>query len=246
MKTIKTANANGQLITVRNLVKVYSTAAGNFNALNDVALEIRAGEFVAIYGKSGAGKSTLINMITGIDTPTAGEVIVNGVPLHTLDGDELSEWRGEHMGIVFQFFQLIPSLTLVENITLPMDFRKTFKGVKQIQRAMTLLEAVGIAEHAAKVPAKISGGQQQRVAIARALANDPQVIVADEPTGNLDSATAAGILEIFSELVKEGKTIIVATHDEEITHYASKIIEITDGSIVSVRRNGKQNSGRAA
>lgn len=240
MNGITATNGNKKLITVRDLVKVYSSAAGDYEALHDIQLEVEAGEFVALYGKSGAGKSTLINMITGIDVPTAGEVIVDGVPLHVMNGDQLSRWRGEHMGIVFQFFQLIPSLTLVENITLPMDFRNTYEATERNERALALLEAVGIAEHAAKVPAKISGGQQQRVAIARALANDPKVIVADEPTGNLDSTTAAGILEVFSSLVAKGKTVIVATHDEEITHFASKIVEIADGTIISVRRNGKQ------
>jgi putative ABC transport system ATP-binding protein len=237
MKIIEPNISNETLIVINDLVKVYHTAAGDFKALHDIHLDIGRGELVALYGKSGAGKSTLINMITGIDEPTAGEVTVNGVPLQALNADELSHWRGKHMGIVFQFFQLIPSLTLVENITLPMDFCNTYSGAKQVHRALELLEAVGIVEHAQKVPAKISGGQQQRVAIARALANDPEVIVADEPTGNLDSVTARGILEVFSRLVDEGKTIIVATHDEEIAHYASKIVEISDGSIVSVRHN---------
>ena len=240
MSNTTITSSNGQLITVRDLVKVYQTAAGDFEALHNIHLEIDRGEFVAIYGKSGAGKSTLINMITGIDLPTAGEVIMNGVPLHELTGDELSKWRGTHLGIVFQFFQLIPSLTLIENITLPMDFCNTYRGAHQVQRAQELLEMVGIAEHAQKVPAKSSGGQQQRVAIARALANDPEVIVADEPTGNLDSTTASGILEVFADLVAGGKTVIVATHDEEIAQYASKIIEISDGSILSIRRNAKR------
>ena len=237
MKNITPTNSNESMIVIRDLVKFYHTAAGDFKALDDIQLDIGKGEFVALYGKSGAGKSTLINMITGIDEPTSGEVTVNGFPLHMMNADELSLWRGKHMGIVFQFFQLIPSLTLIENITLPMDFCNTFNGMKQVHRALDLLEAVGIAEHAKKTPAKISGGQQQRVAIARALANDPEVIVADEPTGNLDSVTAIGILDVFLRLVDEGKTIIVATHDEEIAHYASKIVEISDGSIVSIRQN---------
>jgi putative ABC transport system ATP-binding protein len=227
----------GNLIQIRNLVKVYPTTAGDVKALRDIHFDIEKGEFVAIYGKSGAGKSTLINMITGIDIPTSGEVIVDQVPLHAMDADALSRWRGEHVGIVFQFFQLIPSLTLIENITLPMDFNNTYRGPAQVERALALLDAVGIAEHAFKVPAKVSGGQQQRVAIARALANDPKVIVADEPTGNLDSTTAAGILDVFSGLVRQGKTLIVATHDEEIARRASRVIEISDGSIVSVKKN---------
>jgi putative ABC transport system ATP-binding protein len=246
MKNIAPNPSNGKLITIRNLVKTYSTAAGDFQALHDIKLDIVRGEFVALYGKSGAGKSTLINMITGIDLPTSGEVIVDGVPLHSMDADELSQWRGAHMGVVFQFFQLIPSLTLIENITLPMDFCNTYRGIKQVERARELLEVVGIAEHAEKIPAKISGGQQQRAAIARALANNPGVIVADEPTGNLDSTTATGILEVFSELVKQGKTILVATHDEEIAQYASKVIEIVDGKIVSIRGHKHTHPGRVA
>jgi putative ABC transport system ATP-binding protein len=246
MKSMTPTSHDGKLITVRDLVKVYSTAAGDFEALHAIQLDIEKGEFVALYGKSGAGKSTLINMITGIDMPTAGEVIVNGIPLHRMSGDQLSKWRGEHMGIVFQFFQLIPSLSLIENITLPMDFCNTYKGMKQIQRALELLEVVGIAEHAKKTPSKISGGQQQRVAIARALANDPDVIVADEPTGNLDSTNAKGILEVFSKLVANGKTVIVATHDSEVAEYATKIIEIVDGSIVAVRRNTMQQQAQVA
>jgi ABC-type lipoprotein export system ATPase subunit len=238
MKGIKPTSSNGSLIKVHDLIKVYKTAAGDFEALRDIHLDIEKGDFVAIYGKSGAGKSTLINMITGIDVPTSGTVEVNGVSLHAMTADELSHWRGENLGIVFQFFQLIPSLTLVENITLPMDFRSSYSLAEQESRALQLLDTVGIAEHARKKPAKISGGQQQRVAIARALANNPEVVVADEPTGNLDSATASGILEVFTKLTEEGKTVIVATHDEEIAHYATTIIEIADGSILSVKKNG--------
>lgn len=244
MKRIETTSSNGTLIKVRDLVKVYQTTAGHFEALKGIGLDIKRGEFVALYGKSGAGKSTLINMITGIDIPSSGEVEVGGVSLQTMDADQLSRWRGENLGIVFQFFQLIPSLTLIENITLPMDFRGRYTLLEQEQRAIDLLGTVGIAEHARKTPAKISGGQQQRVAIARALANDPEVIVADEPTGNLDSSTAMGIINVFSELVAMGKTVIVATHDDEIAHYATKIIEISDGNIVAVRMNGAKHNGR--
>lgn len=244
MKRIETTSSNGTLIKVRDLVKVYQTTAGHFEALKGIELDIKRGEFVALYGKSGAGKSTLINMITGIDIPSSGEVEVGGVSLQTMDADQLSRWRGENLGIVFQFFQLIPSLTLIENITLPMDFRGRYTLLEQEQRAIDLLGTVGIAEHARKTPAKISGGQQQRVAIARALANDPEVIVADEPTGNLDSSTAMGIINVFSELVAMGKTVIVATHDDEIAHYATKIIEISDGNIVAVRKNGAKRNGR--
>jgi putative ABC transport system ATP-binding protein len=234
------------LIVTRDLVKLYRTAAGDFEALCGIDLEIARGEFVALFGKSGAGKSTLINMITGIDVPTSGEVQVQGVPLQSMQGDDLSLWRGENLGIVFQFFQLIPSLTLVENIALPMDFVGQGSLVEQERRALTLLKAVGIEEHAYKKPSKISGGQQQRVAIARALANDPKLVVADEPTGNLDSSTAKGILEIFDRMVDENKTVIVATHDEEVAHYATTIIEISDGTIVSVQKNGHRRTGRGS
>ncbi|MFA9405563.1 MAG: ABC transporter ATP-binding protein [Anaerolineales bacterium] len=243
MKGITATSSNGNLIEVRDLVKVYHTAAGDFEALRGIQLGIEKGEFVALYGKSGAGKSTLINMITGIDEPTSGEVMVNGAPLHMMQADELSRWRGENMGIIFQFFQLIPSLTLIENITLPMDFCSTFPIGEQASRAVELLDAVDIAEHAHKTPSKISGGQQQRVAIARAMANDPEVIVADEPTGNLDSKTATGVLDIFSKLVEDGKTVIVATHDEEVARRATKIVEISDGCVVSIRTNGAVQKG---
>jgi ABC-type lipoprotein export system ATPase subunit len=222
----------GSLISIRHLEKVYETAAGRFKALNGVNLDIQKGEFVAILGKSGAGKSTLINMITGIDRPTTGGVIVDGTPLHAMDEDALARWRGVNMGIVFQFFQLIPSLTLIENITLPMDFCGTYPLEAQEGRALELLDSVGIAGHGNKKPSKISGGQQQRVAIARALANNPDLVIADEPTGNLDSATASGVLNIFSGLVREGKTLVVATHDREVAGRASRVIEIADGCIV--------------
>jgi putative ABC transport system ATP-binding protein len=234
------------LIVTRDLVKLYRTAAGDFEALRGINLEIVRGELVALFGKSGAGKSTLINMIAGIDEPTSGEVQVQGVPLHSMHGDDLSLWRGENLGIVFQFFQLIPSLTLVENIALPMDFVGRGSRVEQERRALTLLKAVGIEEHAYKKPSKISGGQQQRVAIARALANDPNLVVADEPTGNLDSSTAKGILEIFERMVDENKTVIVATHDEEVAHYATTIVEISDGTIVSVQKNGHRRNGKGS
>ena len=243
MKGITATSSNGNLIEVRDLVKVYHTAAGDFEALRGIHLGIEKGDFVALYGKSGAGKSTFINMITGIDEPTSGEVMVSGAPLHAMQADELSRWRGENMGIVFQFFQLIPSLTLIENITLPMDFCSTFPIGEQASRAVELLDAVDIAEHAHKTPSKISGGQQQRVAIARAMANDPEVIVADEPTGNLDSRTATGVLDIFSNLVEDGKTVIVATHDDEVARRATKIVEISDGCVVSVRTNGAVQKG---
>lgn len=232
IQTFKKINsASPPLLEVRNLVKRYKTAAGETPALKGINLSIYQGEFIAVIGKSGAGKSTLVNLISGINHPTSGEILFQGQPIHSLSEDEKARWRGKHLGIVFQFFQLLPSLNLIENITIPMDLCHSFPLRKQKERALHLLEQVGIAEHAYKLPAKISGGQQQRVAIARALANDPELIIADEPTGNLDSRTAAEIFELFADLVHHGKTILVVSHDKEIGKYATRIIELVDGEI---------------
>jgi len=219
-------------IQTQQLVKVYKTAAGDYTALKGIDLRVQHGEFVAVLGKSGAGKSTMINLITGIDRPTAGEIVVNGTAIHHLHEDQRSRWRGRNLGVVFQFFQLLPSLTLIENITLVMDFSNTYPLRERKERALQLLDRVGIVEHAYKIPSRISGGQQQRVAIARALANDPPVIVADEPTGNLDSRTAHEIFDLFSSLVEHGKTLLVVTHDKEIAARAPRVIEMADGQIV--------------
>jgi len=201
-------------VDARRLVKVFPTPAGDFMALRGIDLQVERGEFVAVIGKSGSGKSTLINLITGIERPTTGEIVVGGEPLHTFDEDRMAQWRGRNLGIVFQFFQLLPTLTLVENVMLPMDINRLFPPAERRERAMRLLERVGMAEQAGKRPAAVSGGQQQRVAIARALANDPSLIIADEPTGNLDSRTAETIFALFQQLADEGKTIIMVTHDE--------------------------------
>jgi len=221
---------------MRDVVKVYSTAAGNFNALKAINLQVGTGEFVGIVGKSGAGKSTLLNMITGVDHLTSGEVIVNSnsspVSIHTMSEDEIALWRGQTLGVVFQSFQLLPMLTLVENITLPMDLCGKFKPKQSRQRALQLLRLVEIEEHADKLPTQISGGQQQRVAIARALANDPPILVADEPTGSLDSVTAEHIFEVFEQLVSEhGKTIIMVTHDETLSPRFTRTMRIADGEL---------------
>jgi len=226
------------LIELRDVVKVYSTAAGEFNALNRINLHVGAQEFVGIVGKSGAGKSTLLNMITGVDELTAGEVISysNGTPvsIHDLSEDDVALWRGKYLGIVYQSFQLLPMLTLIENITLPMDLCGLFKPRESRERAMELLRLVELEEHANKLPAFISGGQQQRVAIARALANDPPILVADEPTGSLDSLTAEHIFEVFEHLVTDqGKTIIMVTHDESLISRFSRHLRIVDGQIVT-------------
>ena len=226
-------NGGDPLIALHSVDKSYKTAVGDFPALKNVDLEIQAGEFVSVIGKSGSGKTTLINMITGIDRPTAGEVWVNGTAVHKLNENQMARWRGKNLGIVFQFFQLLPQLSLVENIMLPMDFCKTFPTREREQRALELLNQMELEEHAYKLPSAISGGQQQRVAIARALANDPPIIIADEPTGNLDSKTAETVFELFNKLVEQGKTIIIVTHDSGLAKRAKRTALITDGEIVN-------------
>ena len=221
------------IIELRDVVKVYSTAAGEFTALKGINLQVRAGEFVGIIGKSGAGKSTLLNMITGVDHLNSGEVIINyghSVSVHKLEEDAIALWRGKTLGVVFQSFQLLPMLTLVENITLPMDLCGNFHPRQSRERALDLLRLVEIEEHADKLPAFISGGQQQRVAIARALANDPPILVADEPTGSLDSVTAERIFEVFEQLITDqGKTIVMVTHDQSLAPRFSRTLRIADG-----------------
>ncbi len=225
------------LIELRDVSKTYSTAAGDFVALKNINLKIDAGEFLGVVGKSGAGKSTLLNMINGVDQLTSGEVIVRAdgkdVSIHAMSEDELAEWRGKTMGVVYQSFQLLPMLTLLENIMLPMDLLEIFHPRKSRDRAMELLQLVELEEHANKLPAFISGGQQQRVAIARALANDPAILVADEPTGSLDSMTADHIFEVFEHLVTEqGKTIVMVTHDMGLASRFSRSLTIADGELI--------------
>lgn len=221
-------------IQIVNLGKTFSTPAGEFPALNGVNLSIGMGRMVALVGRSGSGKSTLLNMITGIDRPTTGSITIGGRPIHTFSEGELAEWRGKNVGVVFQFFQLLPTLTIHENVMLPMDFTNSYPPKDRSRRALAILERVGIADQANKLPPALSGGQQQRAAIARALANDPPVIVADEPTGNLDSTTSEGIFHLFRQLSKSGKTILVVTHDREMTRYFEGAITIADGSLISV------------
>lgn len=220
------------LIELRGVIKTYETAAGIFVALKEIDLRVDAGEFVAVIGKSGSGKSTLINMITGIDRPTSGEVVVARTPVHTLSEGQIAEWRGRTIGVVFQFFQLLPTLTVVENIMLPMDFCDMYSPRERRERAMYLLEEVDMAEHAHKLPTALSGGQQQRVAIARALSNDPPIVVADEPTGNLDSKTAESVFRLFERLADEGKTILMVTHDNDLAKRVMRTIIIADGEII--------------
>jgi putative ABC transport system ATP-binding protein len=189
------------------------------------------GEFVSIVGPSGNGKSTLLNMITGIDRPTGGQVIVTGHQVHKMSENQLASWRGERVGIVFQFFQMLPSLSLLQNIMLPMDLARKYSPRQRRERAMSLLETVSLADQAHKLPGMVSGGQQQRAAIARALANDPDLLIADEPTGNLDTRTAGDIFDLFSELVAQGKTLLMVTHDKELARRVPRVVEIIDGKI---------------
>lgn len=220
-------------VRLRSLVKTYFNAAGDFPVLKDLNADFEQGEFVAVIGKSGSGKSTLINMITGIDRPTSGEIYIGDTPIHTLSENQMAVWRGRHVGVVFQFFQLLPMLSLVENVMLPMDFCNTYSGRERKKRAMHLLEMVELEEHANKLPWAISGGQQQRVAIARALANDPPLLVADEPTGNLDSVTSESVFQIFEEMVRQGKTIITVSHDSTLAQRVTRTVLLADGEIVN-------------
>ncbi|HXW01535.1 MAG TPA: ABC transporter ATP-binding protein [Anaerolineae bacterium] len=235
---------NKTLIDLRQIVKTYESTAGTFTALKGVDLQVSPGEFVAVVGKSGSGKSTLINMIAGIDRPSSGEVLVGGTAVHTLNESQIAKWRGRRLGVVFQFFQLLPTLTVIENVMLPMDFCQMYSAGERGERAMQLLEQVEMAGHAHKLPTAISGGQQQRVAIARALANDPPVILADEPTGNLDSQTAASVFQLFEHLVNQGKTILMVTHDQDLTKRVTRAITVADGQIVDERRrDGLERQG---
>lgn len=223
---------NGSLIHFDSVSKIYSTSAGEFTALKDVDLSIEQGELVSIVGKSGSGKTTLINMLTGIDRPTRGDISVSGTSVQALNEGERAIWRGKNIGIVFQFFQLLPTLTVLENVRLPMDFGGVLNQVERDQRAAELLELVGLTEQADSLPVRLSGGQQQRAAIARALANDPPIIATDEPTGNLDSQSAEQVLTLFEDLVDTGKTILMVTHDDELASRAPRIIRLSDGEIV--------------
>ena len=221
------------IIDLQDVNKSYKTAAGDFPALKNIELQIDAGEFVSIIGKSGSGKSTLLNMITGIDHPNTGSVYVNDTAVHELSENKMARWRGKNLGIVFQFFQLLPTISVVENIMLPMDFCRTYPMREREKRALELLDLVELADHAYKFPTALSGGQQQRVAIARALANDPPVVIADEPTGNLDSKTADSVFELFRSLVAQGKTIIIVTHDSGLAKRTDRTALIADGEIIN-------------
>ncbi|MGV8082074.1 MAG: ABC transporter ATP-binding protein [Coriobacteriia bacterium] len=232
--------ADQPLIRLRDVVKVYDTGEVPFTALRGINLDVGKGEFVGLIGKSGSGKTTLINMITGIDRPTSGAVDISGTPVHKLNENQLAVWRGRTIGVVFQFFQLLPTLTVAENVMLPMDFCSMYSPAERPQRALYLLEQVEMADQANKLPSALSGGQQQRVAIARALANDPPIIAADEPTGNLDSKTADAVFGLMESLVDAGKTIIMVTHDNDIASKVRRSLHVADGEIVEERLNWAQ------
>ena len=228
---------NSHLIELRQVTKIYQSAAGTFPALRGIDLLVDPGEFIAVVGKSGSGKSTLINMITGIDRPTSGEILVGDMAVHTLNEGQMAVWRGRNLGVIFQFFQLLPTLSVLENVMLPMDFCNVHKPSERQARAMYLLEQVDMADHAYKLPSAVSGGQQQRVAIARALANDPPILVADEPTGNLDSKTAESVFRLFENLVASCKTILMVTHDRDLARRVTRTLILADGEIVDEIRH---------
>ncbi len=233
-RELKQISDEQSLIRLRDVVKTYATASGGFTALKGINADFHVGEFVGIVGKSGAGKSTLVNMMTGVDTLTSGEIWIDGVPVHTLSESDMALWRGQNVGVVYQSFELLPTLSLLDNVMLPMDFCAShYRPRQSMKRAMQLLQEVGLEAHIHKPPTRISGGQQQRVAIARALANDPPIIVADEPTGNLDSATAEEILTLFETLVGQGKTIIMVTHDHSLTERFTRVLNIVDGKVLN-------------
>ncbi len=228
---MNTVSGNGDIVQVKEVIKSFPVGDGEITILKGISFEVDAGEFVSIVGPSGNGKSTLLNMITGIDHPSAGEVIVTGREVHRMSENQLASWRGENVGIIFQFFQMLPALSLLQNIILPMDFANKYTPKERKERAMHLLEIVGLADQAQKLPSMVSGGQQQRAAIARALANDPPLLVADEPTGNLDSRTAGDVFDLFSSLVEQGKTMLMVTHDKELARRVPRVLEIIDGKI---------------
>ena len=230
---VSTGMQEQAFIRLGQVEKAYPTPAGNVRALKGIDLKVRKGEFVGVVGKSGAGKSTLVNMVTGIDKPTAGRISVGSHAIHEMSEDQVANWRGRNVGVIFQFFQLLPMLTVAQNVMLPMDFAGLFNSPKERrERALHLLEQVEIAEQADKLPTAVSGGQRQRVAIARALANDPGFLAADEPTGNLDTKTSEAVFRVFEKLVDEGKTILMVTHDMELASRVTRTLHLADGEFV--------------
>lgn len=224
-------NEKDAIIQVKDVIKRFKVGDSEVTILKQISFEVNNGEFVSIVGPSGNGKSTLLNMITGIDRPSEGEIIATGREIHNMSENQLAGWRGENVGIIFQFFQMLPALSLLQNVVLPMDFANKYTSKERRERAMNLLELVGLADQADKLPSMVSGGQQQRAAIARALANDPPLLIADEPTGNLDSRTAGDIFDLFSQLVDQGKTMVMVTHDKDLAQRVPRRIEITNGRI---------------
>ena len=222
---------NGHIIEVKDLIKRFPIGDDEITVLKGISFEVDNGEFVSIVGPSGNGKSTLLNMITGIDRPSDGAVFVTGRQVNQMSENDLADWRGDNVGIIFQFFQMLPALSLLQNVILPMDFARKYSPREREERAMNLLETVGLADQVNKLPGQVSGGQQQRAAIARALANDPALIVADEPTGNLDSKTTGDVFRLFNDLVERGKTLLMVTHDKELARQVPRVIEIIDGNI---------------
>ena len=227
---------NGSQIDLQGVVKEYRGLVGEVVALKGIDLQVQAGEFLVVTGKSGAGKTTLVNMMTGLDCSTSGEIWVAGTPVHKLGAEKAAGWRGQTLGVVFQTFELLPTLTVLQNVTLPMDFARKYSIRQRRKRAMHLLEQVEISEHAHKLPSAVSGGQQQRIAIARAMANDPPILVADEPTGSLDSVTAGAVLDVFEDLVAGGKTVILVTHDADIRRRATTVVTLVDGRLEKGRK----------
>ncbi len=232
--------ASQAFVQLQNIEKVYESAAGPFRALKGITMDIRHGEYVGIIGKSGAGKSTLLNMLTGVDDLTRGDVVVGETRVHALSETKRAVWRGHTIGVIYQSFELLPTLSLIDNVLLPMDFCGLYRGAASVERATSLLDQVGLADHVYKPPTRISGGQKQRVAIARALANDPPLIVADEPTGNLDSVTAEGIFALFDELVDQDKTIVVVSHDRTLAQRVDRVLHLADGQLVGQEPGGRR------
>ncbi len=225
------SNGKQPIIEIKDVVKRFPLGNSEVTILKGISFAVKPGEFVSIVGPSGNGKSTLLNMVTGIDRPSSGEIVVTGKPIHKMSEDQLAGWRGENLGIIFQFFQMLPALSIAQNVILPMDLAGKYSPRERRERALHLLETVGLADQATKLPSMVSGGQQQRAAIARALANDPPIIVADEPTGNLDSRNSQDIFELFNRVVEQGKTMLMVTHDKELAKRVPRVVEILDGRI---------------
>ncbi len=224
---------NETIIDLHQVTKTYEGPAGAFTALKGIDLQVRPGEFIAVIGRSGSGKTTLLNLLAGIDRLTSGDITIAGMRMNSLSESGLAEWRGRNVGLVFQFFQLLPTLTVAENVQLPMDFAKNIPTAKRQSRTLELLDRVGISDQADKLPAMLSGGQQQRAAIARALANDPPILLADEPTGNLDSMTSTSVLKLFAELSADGRTIIMVTHEHDAQSFTARQVTLVDGLVTS-------------